>query len=161
MNFISKISQISVLICIFSLLIAGVGAINTTVPEQNETTNLTVNQTLSDDGDDLISNQSEMNQTGNQSSLENSSSEVFTGVVHMDEEPEVTSSTPDGNPLIPQYAQGGVSIDLMGHSMEARGDGTNVSSDLSFHDHTDAFGYINTIMKDFHYVSGVDTESGI
>ena len=49
----------------------------------------------------------------------------------------------------------------MGHSMEARGDGTNVSSDLSFHDHTDAFGYINTIMKDFHYVSGVDTESGI
>ena len=161
MNSIIKIFQITVLIALSGLLVAGVGAQNIANNEQNATTNLTLNMSSGNGEVYDDTNQSEMNQADSNKTNENSTPEVFTGVVYPDEEPGITSSTPEGNPLIPKYAQGGVSIDLMGHSMEARGDGANVSSDMSFHDQTDAFGYINTIMKEFHYESGVDTQSGI
>lgn len=110
-----------------------------------------------------------LNQTGNYSSAGNTtgsisgSSEtpvIYSGIEHPNEESEVKSSTPDGNPLIPKYALGGVSVDIMGHIMEARGNENNVSSEITFHDHTDANGYITTLIKEFHYISGVDTDSG-
>lgn len=82
--------------------------------------------------------------------------EVFSGTEHPNVETEVKSSTPSGNPLIPQYAQGGVIIDLAVSQMEGRGTDGNVSSTLSMTDHTSAFGYIKTIQKDFRYMSSVD-----
>ena len=85
--------------------------------------------------------------------------EIYSGVVHPNEETDVKSSTPEGDPLLAKYAKGGFCVDIMGHLMEGRGDSTNVSSEISFHDHTDVNGYVTTLMKDFHYVSKVDTQS--
>jgi len=81
---------------------------------------------------------------------------IFSGTEHPNEETDVKSSTPSGNPLIPKYAQGGVTIDIGASLMEGRGTDNNVSSQISFHDHTSALGYIRTIQKDFHYMSEVD-----
>jgi hypothetical protein len=80
---------------------------------------------------------------------------IFNGTEHPNEETDVTSSTPSGNPLIPRYAFGGVNIDIGVHLMEGRGTDNNTSSEMSLQDHTSAFGYITTIQKEFHYVSGV------
>ena len=84
---------------------------------------------------------------------------IYTGIEYPNEESAIKSSTPGGNPLIPKYALGGVNVDIMGNIMEARGDDTNVSAEVSFHDHTGVNGYINTVVKDFHYMSGIDTGS--
>jgi hypothetical protein len=83
----------------------------------------------------------------------------FTGVVYPSVDTDVTRSTPGGNPLIPKYALGGVNIDIAGHLMEGRGTDNNVSSEISFHDHTSANGYITTIIKDFHYMGGQNPTS--
>lgn len=79
---------------------------------------------------------------------------IFNGTTHPNEETDVKSSTPSGNPLIPKFAQGGVNIDIGAHLMEGRGTENNASSVVSLRDHTSAFGYIRTIQKDFHYMGG-------
>ena len=79
---------------------------------------------------------------------------IFNGTEHPNEETDVKSSTPAGNPLIPKFAQGGVNIDIGAHLMEGRDSELNASSVLSMHDHTSTFGYIRTIQKDFHYMGG-------
>jgi hypothetical protein len=82
--------------------------------------------------------------------------EIFSKTVHPNVETDVSRSTPTGNPLIPKYALGSVSIDIGAHIMEGRGSDNNVSSEMTLRDHTSANGYITTIIKDFRYMSGVD-----
>lgn len=83
--------------------------------------------------------------------------EISTGTEHPNEQTDVKSSTPTGDPFQGQYAIGGVSIDIGANLMEARGTDNNTSAELSLKDHTSALGYIKTIQKDFHYESKVDT----
>ncbi|PKL60525.1 MAG: hypothetical protein CVV33_02210 [Methanomicrobiales archaeon HGW-Methanomicrobiales-4] len=93
---------------------------------------------------------------GNMSPVTDEVPIIYNGTEHPNEETDVHSSTPSGNPLIPKFAQGGVNIDIGVHTMEGRGTDNNVSSEISMSDHTSALGYIRTIQKDFHYMGGVD-----
>ncbi|HWQ64463.1 MAG TPA: hypothetical protein VN429_08595 [Methanospirillum sp.] len=99
-------------------------------------------------------------EAGSADSIQNfqgSNQGMYSGTENPNEATDVQSSTPAGDPLLNQYALGGVSIDIGAHLMEARGNDTNVSAEISLKDHTSANGYIRTIQKDFHYESKVDT----
>jgi hypothetical protein len=141
---------------VFCILAAGVQAQDNTTDEGN----ISDNGTFSEEGFlNLSANETPDLNSTNTTPFILENPEIFTGIIHPNEETDVKSSTPEGNPLIPAYAQGGVSVDFMGHLMEARDNDSNISSEISFHDHTDVNGYIRTLIKDFHYVSGVDVNS--
>lgn len=157
-----KLIPVSLFFLAFVFLLPGtcVYAQDTDLLQVNSSTNGTINSSILNQGNitrptggygyiDPFHSDSDLNGTP----------DMYTGVVHPNEETDVKSSTPEGNPLIPKYAQGGVTVDIMGHLMEGRDDQSNVSSEIFFHDHTAANGYITTLIKDFHYMSGVDIDS--
>lgn len=119
----------------------------------NVTTNQTLNQTLESEITGTSYDEALNTEVQNESPVE-----VYTGTEHPNEETDVKSSTPSGDPLLGKYAQGGVSIDIGANLMEGRGSDLNVSSEISLKDHTSANGYIRTIQKDFHYMSSVDSD---
>lgn len=126
--------------------------INSTVNSSNLETNLNrsveFNETME---------KTEANSTGSIQNVQDNNQEMFSGTTNPNEATDIQSSTPSGDPLLNQYALGGVSIDIGAHLMEARGNDTNVSAEITLKDHTSANGYIKTIQKDFHYESKVDT----
>jgi hypothetical protein len=136
---------------------------------ENVTSNTTSNISVSD-SDDLISNLTSDSLSGNSTSpdetlntTENGTNpvQVYSGTEHPNEETDVKSSTPTGDPLLGSYAQGGVSIDIGASLMEGRGNSLNASSELTLKDHTGANGYIRTIQKDFRYMGSTDAEESI
>jgi len=148
---------------------------NTSTQGQNVTQNLSLNITNATTNgsssmkgplpDELLNQTGGLNQTDETAGAESVGAEsavvdnqgMYSGTGHPNEETDVQSSTPSGDPLLNQYALGGVSIDIGAHLMEARGNDSNVSSEITLKDHTSANGYIRTIQKDFHYESKVDT----
>jgi len=160
------------IICIAGALVIGCSsaADNTQIQDQDSSlnfslnsTNNTVNETvnLSTPLQDQTLNQTDVKAAEESANVNMSvpveEQEMYSGVEHPNEATDVQSSTPSGDPLLNQYALGGVSIDIGAHLMEARGNDTNVSSEIILKDHTSANGYIRTIQKDFHYESKVDT----
>ncbi len=165
------------IICIAGALVIGCSSAvdNTQIQDQNSSlnfslnsTNNTLNETVNLSTplpDQIQSRTGEVNQTDEKAAEESADGnmsvsadeqEMYSGVEHPNEATDVQSSTPSGDPLLNQYALGGVSIDIGAHLMEARGNDTNVSSEIILKDHTSANGYIRTIQKDFHYESKVD-----
>ena len=131
---------------------------NLTIDEnENAATNQSMNLTTESD----ITNSTLDGEAFNTEARNESLAEVYTGTEHPNEETDVKSSTPSGDPLLGKYAQGGVSIDIGANLMEGRGSDLNVSSEISLKDHTSANGYIRTIQKDFHYMSSVDSGENI
>lgn len=136
--------------------------------EENRT--LSVNATAGNETGNHTATESIQNLTGNStimlnetpsSDLDTESDRVVSGVAYPSGGTDLSGSTPDRDPFAGQYATGGVSVDFSGHLMEGRGNDSNVSSEIIFHDHTDAQGYIRTLIKDFHYVSSIDTPQKI
>ena len=163
MNSNNILITVSVIGLFLGILIIGAYAEDTGPAGTNLTPdNTTVNFSQINGSYDINQNGTNSSAQLSAESLGNSSETpvIYTGIEHPNEEAGINSSTPEGNPLIPKYALGGVNVDIMGHVMEARGNDSNVSAEVSFHDHTGVNGYINTVVKDFHYVSGVDTGSG-
>jgi|GEM_PF-5075114 len=171
----------SILIVLLILGITGACVISSSTADENTSdsyqntslnlslnmTNATINGTTIQDGllsDELMNQTSgddltKMNVSPDSADTEiaaTDNQEMYSGTGHPNEDTDVQSSTPSGNPLLNQYALGGVSIDIGAHLMEARGNDTNVSSEITLKDHTSANGYIRTIQKDFHYESKVD-----
>ncbi|WP_394698452.1 hypothetical protein [uncultured Methanospirillum sp.] len=172
----------SILISLLILGIAGAVVIggssadgNTSTQGQNVSLNLSLNTTnttadrivnlSSPFSDELLNQTGGFNQTDETAGAESADEEsaavdnqgMYSGTGHPNEDTDVQSSTPSGDPLLNEYALGGVSIDIGAHLMEARGNDSNVSSEITLKDHTSANGYIRTIQKDFHYESKVDT----
>ncbi len=129
---------------------------NLTVEGDGNAGNLSANQTESVPG-----NSSLPDGTQNETKIETIPVQVYSGTEHPNEETDVKSSTPTGDPLLGSYAQGGVSIDIGASLMECRGNSLNASSELTLKDHTSANGYIRTIQKDFRYMGSTDTEESI
>ena len=130
---------------------------NLTVEEDKNAGNLSANQT----GESVPGNLTISDETLNATEIESSPAQVYSGTEHPNEETDVKSSTPTGDPLLGSYAQGGVSIDIGASLMEGRGNSLNASSELTLKDHTSANGYIRTIQKDFRYMGNTDAEESI
>ncbi|PWR73789.1 hypothetical protein [Methanospirillum lacunae] len=122
----------------------------------NVSSNLETNLSRSVDSNETME-KTEADSTGSTQNIQGNIQGMYSGTENPNEPTDVQSSTPSGDPLLNQYALGGVSIDIGAHLMEARGNDTNVSAEISLKDHTSANGYIKTIQKDFHYESKVDT----